>query len=168
MLNAFRVDIKSFSDDFYRRVCGGRLEAVLRSTALARTLGMHVEVVNLVIPGLNDSPEETDALIRWIIENTGPDTPVHFTRFHPDYQMTDRSPTPVPLLEKIYLRAKELGLHYPYLGNVFNHPYEHTYCPHCGELLIERSGYTIVIRNLADHACGRCGEKIAIVTKIPG
>jgi pyruvate formate lyase activating enzyme len=168
MLNAFRVDIKSFSDDFYRRVCGGRLEAVLRSTVLARTLGMHVEIVNLVIPGLNDSPEETDALIRWIIENTGPDTPVHFTRFHPDYQMTDRIPTPVPLLEKIYLRAKELGLHYPYLGNVFNHPYEHTYCPHCGELLIERSGYNVVIRNLADHACGRCGEKIAIVTKIPG
>jgi pyruvate formate lyase activating enzyme len=167
VLNAFRVDIKAFSDDFYRKVCGGRLEPVLRSTALARELGMHVEIVNLVIPGLNDSREETDALVRWVIEHTGPGTPVHFTRFHPDYHMNDRAATPVATLEKIYQRAKELGLRFPYLGNVMNHPYEHTYCPVCGELLIERFGYTTRIKNLKDHLCGKCGEAIEIVTDIP-
>lgn len=166
VLNAFRVDIKSFSDDFYRKICGGRLEPVLNSTILARELKMHVEVVNLIIPGLNDSPEEIDALIKWVIEYPGPATPVHFTRFHPDYHMTDRADTPVATLEKIYRRAKELGLRFPYLGNVYRHPFEHTYCPRCGELLIERTGYEIAIRNLDNHSCGRCGEVIEIVTDV--
>jgi pyruvate formate lyase activating enzyme len=166
VLNAFRVDIKSFSDDFYRKICGGRLEPVLNSTTLARELGMHVEIVNLIIPGLNDSPEEVDSLIQWVIDHPGPATPVHFTRFHPDYHMTDRSATPVATLEKIYRRAKELGLRFPYLGNVPGHPFENTYCPHCGELLIGRSGYEITIRNLDNHRCGKCGEGIEIVTEV--
>ncbi len=166
VLNAFRVDIKSFSDDFYRKICGGRLEPVLNSTILAKELNMHIEVVTLIIPGLNDSPDEIDALIRWVIEHTGPSTPVHFTRFHPDYHMTDRAATPVALLEKIYRRAKELGLRFPYLGNVYRHPFEHTYCPQCGELLIERAGYDITIRSLDNHHCKRCGEVIEIVTDI--
>jgi pyruvate formate lyase activating enzyme len=166
VLNAFRVDIKSFSDNFYRNICGGKLEPVLNSTMLARELGMHVEVVTLIIPGLNDSPEEVEALIRWVIDHLGPATPVHFTRFHPDYHMTDRAPTPVATLEKIYKRAKELGLRFPYLGNVYRHPFEHTYCPQCGELLIKRDGYEIEFGNLDNHQCGRCGEVIEIVTDV--
>ncbi len=166
MLNAFRVDIKSFSDDFYRKVCGGRLQPVLDSTVLAAELGMHVETVTLVIPGLNDSMEEMDALITWVLENLGPDTPMHFTRFHPEYKMQDRGPTRVETLEKIYEHAKELGLHYPYLGNVFDHPYESTYCPVCGQLAIERSGFVSRIRGLEDHRCTQCGEYIAYVSQI--
>jgi pyruvate formate lyase activating enzyme len=166
VLNAFRVDIKSFSDDFYRKICGGRLGPVLDSTMLAKELGMHVEIVTLIIPGLNDTREETDKLIKWVIENPGPSTPVHFTRFHPDYHMTERSATPVETLEKIYLRARELGLQFPYLGNVTSHPFEHTYCPVCGETLIERTGYRVTIRNLRDHRCGECGEEIEIVTEV--
>jgi pyruvate formate lyase activating enzyme len=165
-LNAFRVDIKSFSDNFYRKICGGKLEPVLNSTMLARELGMHVEVVTLIIPGLNDSPEEIDALIRWVIDHPGPATPVHFTRFHPDYHMTSRAATPVATLEKIYNRSKELGLRFPYLGNVYRHPFEHTYCPRCSELLIKREGYNIEFGNLDNHKCGRCGEVIEIVTDI--
>jgi len=165
-LDAFRVDIKAMSDEFYKKTCGGRLQPVLDSTARAKEAGLHVEVVNLVIPGLNDSQEESDALIRWVLDNTGPATPVHFTRFHPDYRMTDRDATPVSTLERIYRRARELGLRFPYLGNVYNHPYEHTYCPRCGALLIERKGYTIMIRDLEEHRCRACGETIEIVTDV--
>ncbi|MCU0632762.1 MAG: AmmeMemoRadiSam system radical SAM enzyme [Methanolinea sp.] len=163
MLQAYRVDIKSFSEDFYKKVCGARLEPVLNSAVLARELGMHVEVVNLVIPGMNDSPDETGALIRWIVEHLGESTPVHFTRFHPDYHMKDRNATPIQVLERIYRQAKELGLRYPYLGNVFPHPFESTYCPRCGALCIERRGFSTVIRNLSGHSCTSCGERIEYV-----
>jgi pyruvate formate lyase activating enzyme len=166
MLNAFRVDIKTFSDDFYRKVCGGRLQPVLDSTVRAKELGMHIETVTLVIPGLNDSMEEMEALIAWVLENLGPDTPMHFTRFHPEYKMRDRGPTKTETLEKIYERAKEMGMHYPYLGNVFNHPYESTYCPECGQLVIERSGYSVQIRGLEDHTCTACGGHIEYVSHI--
>ncbi len=168
MLLAYRVDLKAFDDDFYRKVCGARLAPVLESTARAKELGMHVETVTLVIPGLNDDPASIDGLIRWVLEELGPDTPMHFTRFHPDYRMTDRKPTPLPLLEKIYRRAKELGIRYPYLGNVMSHPFESTYCPACGGLLVERSGFSSVIRHLDKERCTLCGEKIAIVTGTDG
>lgn len=166
MLNAFRVDIKSFSDAFYRKVCGGRLQPVLDAAARAKELGMHVETVTLVIPGQNDSMEEMETLIGWVLETLGPDTPMHFTRFHPDYRMFDARPTEIKKLEKIYERARELGLHYPYLGNVGGHPYENTYCPACGALVIERSGYTVRIRGLEDHTCTECGGHIEYVSEI--
>ena len=129
MLAAFRVDIKAFSDDFYRKVCGAHLQPVLDAAALARELGMHIETVTLVIPGLNDTMEEQEALIRWVIEHLGPQTPMHFSAFHPDYRMNDRGATPVALLEKICARAKELGLRFPYLGNVAHHRYREHVLP---------------------------------------
>ena len=142
MLGAFRVDLKAFTDDFYKKICGARLQPVLDSAALARELGMHVETVTLVIPGLNDSMEEMEKLIRWVIDHLGPATPMHFSAFHPDYKMTDRGATPLATLEKIYTKAKDLGLRFPYLGNVYNHPYENTFCPACGATLIERQGFS--------------------------
>ena len=166
MLSAYRVDIKAFTEEFYKKTCGARLQPVLDSARLARELGMHVETITLVIPGLNDSMEEMEALIRWVIENLGPATPMHFSRFHPDYKMLDRDATPVATLEKIYSRAKELGLRFPYLGNVFNHPYENTYCPKCGSLLIERQGFTMRLRGLDGHQCIQCKEKIEIIRHV--
>lgn len=163
MLQAYRVDIKAFNEDFYKKVCGARLQPVLDSAVLARELGMHIEVVNLVIPGLNDSPEETGALVKWIVENLGESTPVHFTRFHPEYHMQDRGVTPPSVLEKIYRQARDLGLRFPYLGNVFPHPFENTYCPRCGALCIERRGFSAAFRNLSGHACTKCGETIEYV-----
>ena len=163
VLRAYRVDIKAFTDDFYKKVCGAKLQPVLDSAVLARELGMHVETVTLVIPGLNDSIEEQTALIRWVVENLGPDTPMHFSAFHPDYQMTDRSATPVGVLEKIYTKAKELGLHYPYLGNVLHHPYENTYCPSCGATLIERRGFSCRFVSLDGTQCSGCGAPVAVV-----
>ncbi len=164
MLGAYRVDLKAFTDDFYKKICGAHLQPVLDSAILARELGMHIETVTLVIPGLNDSMEEQEALIRWVIEHLGPDTPMHFSAFHPDYQMTDRGGTPVATLEKIYTRAKELGLRYPYLGNVYHHQYENTYCPVCGATVIERLGFSSQLSGLDGTQCAQCGEKIAVVT----
>jgi pyruvate formate lyase activating enzyme len=163
MLSAYRVDIKAFTDDFYKKVCGARLQPVLDSAALARELGMHVETVTLVIPGLNDSREEMEKLILWVIEHIGPSTPMHFSAFHPDYKMTDRGATPLATLEKIYTMAKELGLRFPYLGNVYNHPYENTYCPVCGVMLIGRQGFSSTVLELDGQQCRNCGEKIEIV-----
>jgi pyruvate formate lyase activating enzyme len=163
MLAAYRVDLKAFTDDFYKKICGGHLQPVLDSAALARELDMHIETVTLVIPGLNDSMDEQENLIRWVIGHLGPDTPMHFTAFHPDYKMTDRIRTPVATLEKIYNRAKELGLRFPYIGNAGSHRYENTYCPSCGATLIERSGFSSRITGLDDRQCTNCGETIGIV-----
>jgi pyruvate formate lyase activating enzyme len=166
MLGAFRVDIKAFTDDFYKNICGAHLQPVLDSAVLARELGMHVETVTLVIPGLNDSMEEQTNLIRWVIENLGPETPMHFSAFHPDYQMTNRGATPVATLEKIFARAKELGLKFPYLGNLWHHPKENTYCPACGATLIERLGFSSRFLDLDGKQCRNCGEKIEIVRHV--
>lgn len=166
MLGAFRVDLKAFSDDFYRTVCKAHLQPVLDSAVLARELGMHIETVTLVIPGLNDTMEEQESLIRWVIEHLGPATPMHFTAFHPDYKMTDRGGTPVALLEKICGRAKELGLRFPYCGNVGYSKYENTYCPACGALLIERQGFSSHVTGLDDRQCTGCGETIEIVRHV--
>jgi len=164
-LDAWRVDLKAFSDEFYRSVCKARLQPVLDTTMRAKELGLHIETVTLVIPGLNDSMEEMESLIDWVITNLGPDTPMHFTRFHPDFRMTERPATPIRTLEKIYECAKEKGLRYPYLGNVGGHRYEHTYCPECGKTVINRSGYSVHTDNLNGTHCAYCDESIAVVMK---
>ena len=166
MLGAFRVDLKAFTDNFYKKVCGAKLQPVLDSAELAKELGMHVETVTLVIPGLNDSMEEQEQLIRWVIEHLGPETPMHFSAFHPDYKMLDRKATPVATLEKIYRKAKELGLRFPYLGNVSHNSYENTYCPACNTMLIERQGFSSRFVALDGNQCTHCGEKIEIVRHV--
>ncbi|WP_298666798.1 AmmeMemoRadiSam system radical SAM enzyme [uncultured Methanofollis sp.] len=166
MLNAFRVDIKAFTEDFYRKVCRAKLQPVLDATVAAHERGMHIETVTLVIPGLNDSEDEMKALITWVLDNLGPDTPMHFTRFHPDYKMRDLEPTPFRTLERIYKQAKDLGIRYPYLGNVPPGPYENTYCPSCGALLIERSGFSSRFVDLDGDRCHRCGERVPVVRSV--
>ena len=166
MLGAFRVDLKAFTDDFYKKICGARLQPVLDSTEFAKELGIHVETVTLVIPGLNDSMEEQEKLILWVIEHLGPDTPMHFSAFHPDYQMLDRGATPIATLEKIYRKAKELGLRFPYVGNIRNNSCENTYCPTCNTMLIERQGFSSRFAALDGTQCTNCGEKIEIVRNV--
>lgn len=165
-LDAFRVDIKAFTEDFYRNTASAKLAPVLESVKLARQLGMHVEVVNLIIPTLNDSPGEIRQMSGWISDNLGNDTPVHFTRFHPFYRLQDIPSTPFNVLENAYLIAKEEGLKYVYIGNVPGTDYENTYCPACGELLIKRHAFSIELNSLWDkQACPRCGERIRIIFK---
>ena len=162
-LDVFRVDIKSFSDDFYRKICGARLAPVLESTKLAKELGMHIETITLVIPSKNDSPEEITQIVRWVHENLGADTPMHFTRFHPLYKMDDLEPTPVDTLEMAYDIAKKVGMRFVYLGNVAGHKYENTYCPKCNTLLIDRMGFRVTEVKIKDGKCPECGENIEIV-----
>ncbi len=162
-LDAYRVDIKAFNDKFYQEVCSAKLQPVLDSSKRARELGMHVEVINLIIPGRNDSEEELRALSKWIYENLGENTPVHFTRFSPMHKMLDNYPTPVKTLEKAVEIAKQEGLKYPYTGNVPGHKLENTYSPKCGALLIERRGFSPVFRDITmEKTCKKCGEPIPI------
>ena len=163
MLAAYRVDLKAFTDEFYKKVCKARHQPVLDSATVAKELGMHIETVTLVIPGLNDSMEELEGLIRWVIDNLGPGTPMHFSAFHPDYKMTDRGATSAALLDKICTRAKELGLRFPYAGNVAHSRFENTTCPACGALLVERRGFASRVAGLDDRRCRACGETIEIV-----
>jgi len=162
-LDAYRVDIKSFSEDFYRKVCGARLAPVLESTKLAKELGMHVETITLVIPGRNDSPEEITQIVRWVRDNLGVDTPMHFTRFHPMYKMEDAVSTPVSTLEMAYDIAKKEGMRFVYTGNVPGHKYENTYCPKCNALLIHRAGFRVSAIKIKDGKCPQCGEGVPVV-----
>ena len=163
-LDAYRVDIKSFSDDFYKKVCGARLAPVLESTKLAKELGMHIETITLLIPTMNDSPEEITGLVRWVRDNIGVDTPMHFTRFHPMYKMNDLDATPLDTLEMAYDIAKKEGMRFVYLGNVGGHEYENTYCPKCSTMLIDRGGYRGERIRIKDGKCPECGESIPIIT----
>jgi len=162
-LDAWRVDIKAFTEEFYHKVCRAHLQPVLDSTVRAKELGLHVEVVNLLIPGLNDSIEEIDSLIEWVINFLGPQTPLHFTRFHPDYKLHDIPATPLKTLERAYNLSKEKGLQFPYLGNVSGHMYENTWCPSCNNLLIERTGNSIGSIHLKGSKCAYCGEETGII-----
>ena len=163
-LDVFRVDIKAFTDDFYKDVCSAKLAPVLESAKLAKELGMHVEVINLVIPTLNDSANEIRQLSEWIFDNLGSDTPLHFSRFHPHYKMQDISSTPVKTLEMAHDIARDAGLNYVYIGNVFGHEYESTYCPECGKLLIKRGLFDVEEYHLTENGtCPDCGEIIPII-----
>ena len=161
-MDAIKFDVKGDAE-VVRRFCNANVEIIWRNIKLAKKLDLHVEIVNLVIPGVNDE-EET---IRWIAQQTlkyaDEETPLHFTRYYPEYQF-ETPPTPVETLEKAYRIAKEEGLKYVYIGNVLGHKFENTYCPECGELLIKRYGFDIVKYKVKeDKKCPKCGEKIPIV-----
>lgn len=161
VLDAVKIDLKGFSPDFYRDVCRAELEPVLRSIRQVSRRGLHLEIVNLVVPTLNDSPAMMKRLIDWVAGEIGPDVPLHFTRFHPDYQMRQLPPTPVSALEKAYEAARAKGLHYPYVGNVPSHPGNHTYCPACGKIVVERTGFFVLSNRIAGGRCPFCGRAIA-------
>ncbi|MFA5321640.1 MAG: AmmeMemoRadiSam system radical SAM enzyme [Smithella sp.] len=160
-LDAIKIDLKGYSNDFYRNVCGAELKPVLRSIKQIAKSHAHLEIVNLVVPTLNDSDKMLKGLIDWILGEVGPDVPVHFTRFHPDYQLLNLPPTPVATLERAYNTAMSKGMHYPYVGNVPNHPGNHTYCPHCKKIVIERQGFFVTGINMKDGYCKFCKRKIA-------
>lgn len=162
-LDAINIDIKSFSDRFYREICGAHLKPVLDTCKLAKDLNIHLEVTYLVIPGLNDSMEEIGGFCDWVLDALGSDIPVHFTRFYPHYKMKDKPSTPVETLRNAYALAWEKGLKYVYLGNVPPGDYDNTFCPKCGTLLIERYGFSSQMRGLEDGRCFNCSEKIPVI-----
>lgn len=162
-LTAANVDVKAFSDDFYRRVCSAPgIEPVLRTCEWMVQNGIHLETTYLIIPSENDNPEEIRRFCRWEVEKLGPDVPTHFSRFYPMYRMSDREPTPVKTLELALKIAQDEGLQYVYIGNVAGHRGDNTYCPNCGKLLIERFGFDILRYEIQDHRCPKCGTEIKI------
>jgi pyruvate formate lyase activating enzyme len=160
LLSAVKVDLKSFREKFYREQLRGKLEPVLKALEIIRGADVWLEIVVLLIPTLNDSEVEVRDLSRWVKSNLGADVPVHFTRFHPTYRLTDLPPTPVETLERAWKVARAEGLNFVYLGNLPTHPGENTYCPGCGEVLIRRLGFKILENRLTQGACPDCERKI--------
>ncbi|MBN2023794.1 MAG: AmmeMemoRadiSam system radical SAM enzyme [Pirellulales bacterium] len=161
-MDAANVDLKALDDAFYRRVCAGRLDPVLDTLRwLVRETDVWLEITNLVIPDENDSPDALARLCDWVAEDLGPDVPVHFSAFHPDFHMTGHRRTPPETLVAAHGLARKAGLRYVYTGNVPDPRHQATYCPGCGQTLIARDGYRIGAYALARDACGHCGHKIA-------
>jgi pyruvate formate lyase activating enzyme len=156
-----KVDLKGFNEDFYRSVVGGELRFVLRTLIELKKRKVLTEVVNLVVPTLNDRDADFRVMTRWVHENLGADTPLFFSRFMPQYRLQNLPDTPVDTLERAWHIAQREGLHYVYVGNVPGHPGESTYCPRCGHVLIRRQGYAILENHIGkDGKCPYCGKKI--------
>jgi pyruvate formate lyase activating enzyme len=162
-LSAANVDVKGFREDFYRQTCKGRLGPVLEATELAHRLGVHVELTYLIIPTRNDKEEEVRDFCRWVAGKLSPEVPVHFTRFHPDYMMTDLPGTSMATMEMAQRVARREGLSFVYLGNVQSADGENTRCPKCGSLAVKRSGYHVEIVGLQGGNCSKCGEPLNII-----
>jgi pyruvate formate lyase activating enzyme len=160
-LDAANVDLKSFSDDYYRKFCGGRLAPVLETLKLMKKLKTWVEVTTLVIPGLNDSQEELMEIARFIRKEMSDDTPWHVTGFYPTYKMLDRPRTPAETLVKAREIGLSEGLKFVYAGNLLIKGAENTYCPKCGQIVIQRSGFEVLENRVKAGKCGLCNEPIA-------
>lgn len=158
--HAANIDLKAFNDDFYRDICDARLKPVLKNIARIKKMGWWLELTTLLIPGLNDSDEELRAMTAFIRDEVGADTPWHISRFHPTYRLTTRPVTPVESLERAWEIGKQAGLQFVYVGNVPGHASDHTTCPECGCLCLDRSGFTVRRNVVQDGKCPKCGVEI--------
>jgi pyruvate formate lyase activating enzyme len=159
-LDAVKIDLKAFTEKFYRELCSGELAPVLKTLEILKDEGIWFEIVVLIIPFQNDSREEVKSMCGWIVEKLGDSVPVHFTRFHPTYKIKDLPRTPLETLEGAYDTALEEGLKFAYIGNVPGHEAENTRCPSCGKVVIERTGFRILDKKITSGACAFCSEKI--------
>jgi len=160
VVDAIKIDLKSFSQEFYTNYVRGKLQPVLDAIKIVANSTIWMEIVYLVIPTLNDTPEEIRSMCQWVLREIGPDVPLHFSRFHPMYLMKNLPPTPISTLERARNIAIKEGIHYVYIGNVPGHKAENTYCPNCKNILIKRMGYQIQIINLTNGKCKFCNNPI--------
>jgi len=162
-MDGANIDLKGFSEDFYHQLCSGSLQPVLDTLIyLQEQTSVWFELTTLLIPGKNDSDEELDAMTKWVVDHLGPEVPIHFTAFHPDYKMVDLPPTPQGTLTRAREIAKKNGIYHAYTGNVHDKVGESTYCHQCGNILIGRDWYELSEWNLTDRGyCGECGARCA-------
>jgi len=165
VVDAANIDLKGITDEFYQKNCSATLKPVQEALVIAKASGILVEVTNLIIPTLNDKPEEIRQLCRWVKVNLGGETPLHFSGFSPHYKMRNLPPTSLKTLEMARNIAIEEGLDFVYIGNVQSEHGENTYCPYCKKLLIERVRYIIKQNRLKDGCCPDCGKEIYGVWK---
>jgi pyruvate formate lyase activating enzyme len=165
VLDAIKIDLKGFSEAFYRKVCNAELKPVLRSIKQVAQSKTHLEIVNLVVPTLNDSDRMLHYLTDWIVNEIGPDVPIHFTRFHPDFKLLNLPPTPVAVLEKAHDIARSKGIRYAYVGNVPGHKDNNTYCPSCKKMIIKRANFFVEEIRMKKGRCEYCNFPIAGVWK---
>ena len=162
VLDAVKIDLKAFTQKYYRDIVMGELKPVLDTLVLLKKLDIWTEIVYLVVPTLNDGDKEFRELSKWVMTDLGKDVPIHFTRYHPQYKLQNLPPTPVKTLERAREIALSEGIRFVYVGNVPTHPGEHTYCPGCHELIIKRRGFWILENKIESGKCPQCG------THIPG
>lgn len=165
VVDAIKVDLKGFSERYYQEVVNGQLKPVLDALLVMKSEGVWLEIVYLVVPTLNDKEGELRQLARWVKSQLGPDVPLHFTRFYPQYLLKNLPPTPIATLERAKQIADAEGLHYVYIGNVPGHPGENTYCPRCKRPVVERIGYQIRGVHLNRGKCKHCQQPIPGVWK---
>jgi pyruvate formate lyase activating enzyme len=158
--DAVTVDLKAFTPEFYREVSSSQLEPVLRTLEQIYQTGIHLEIVNLVIPTLNDNLDDIRRMCRWICDTLSQEVPLHFTRFHPAYQLTDLPLTPIETLEAAAKVADEEGLHYVYIGNYPGHLRNSTFCPACGEMIVERAHFAVLSVEVVKGRCRFCDHPI--------
>jgi pyruvate formate lyase activating enzyme len=162
VIDAANVNLKSFDQDIYERLNAGKLETILNTLRTLKREGVWFEVTNLVVPTYTDDLEMIRRMCGWLVENLGPDYPLHFSRFHPQHKLTGLPPTPIDVLAEARAIARRAGLHYVYVGNVREMAdAETTFCPHCGTKVIERDCFFIRSMSLDRGKCGSCGTAIA-------
>ncbi len=161
MIDGANVDLKGFTEKYYRDVCFGKLSTVLDTLVTLREEGVILEVTNLVVPTLNDDMNQIRDMCRWMAAELGPEVPLHFSRFTPMYKLKNLPPTPAETLKRARETALETGLQYVYIGNVPGNPGEDTFCPACGQIVIDRYGYRIMKYNVTDEGlCGYCDYQL--------
>jgi pyruvate formate lyase activating enzyme len=164
-LDAANIDLKGMTDKFYKELCEARLQPVLDNIIRMHEAHIHIEVTNLMIPGYNDSDEDIEAIVKFMVDEVGVEVPIHFTRFFPQYQMRTLPPTEIKFLERAYEIAKTAGMKYVYIGNAPTVGGENTYCPECGEPVIKRDGFSVLNDQvLKNRACPKCKAKLDIIT----
>lgn len=158
--DAVTIDLKGFTEKTYAKGSSAELKPVLRTIKIIKEKKVWLEIVNLVIPTLNDDPKDIKKMCEWIKDNLGPGVPLHFSRFSPAYKLTSVHSTPISTLERAYRIARDAGLNYVTIGNVPGHKYNSTFCPKCGKRLIRRVHFQVLENNMKDGKCRFCGESI--------
>ncbi|MBA7646352.1 hypothetical protein ES703_54114 [subsurface metagenome] len=158
--DAVTIDLKGFTNKFYSEASSARLEPILETLKIIKEEGKWLEIVNLIIPTLNDNPKDIRRMCEWIKKNLGEEVPIHFNRFSPSYKLQNLPPTPIKTLEEAKKIAKEVGIKYIYIGNVPGHKGNSTYCPKCKKRLVRRIHFAILENKIKEGRCPYCGEEI--------